>query len=126
MSPLKHFSGVDGEGFLFWCPGCKEPHAIRVSGNPPTWGWNGNEEKPTFTPSVLLRVGHYAGQDLTTCWCAYNAEHPDEPSRYECHRCHSFVTDGRINFLGDSTHELAGQTVDLPPWKGWDGTGDER
>jgi hypothetical protein len=30
--------------------------------------------------------------------------------------CHSFVVDGRIQFLGDCTHHLAGQTVDLPPW----------
>jgi len=30
--------------------------------------------------------------------------------------CHSFVTDGRIQFLGDCTHTLAGQTVDLPDW----------
>jgi hypothetical protein len=30
--------------------------------------------------------------------------------------CHSFVTDGRIQFLEDCTHELAGQTVDLPEW----------
>ena len=28
--------------------------------------------------------------------------------------CHSFVTDGRIQFLADSNHALAGQTVDLP------------
>ena len=30
--------------------------------------------------------------------------------------CHSFVTDGRIQFLTDSTHTLAGQTVPLPAW----------
>jgi hypothetical protein len=30
--------------------------------------------------------------------------------------CHSFVIDGRIQFLSDSTHVLAGQTVDLPKW----------
>jgi hypothetical protein len=30
--------------------------------------------------------------------------------------CHSFVTDGRIQFLDDSTHELAGETADLPEW----------
>ena len=29
-------------------------------------------------------------------------------------RCHSFVRSGRIEFLSDSTHALAGQTVDLP------------
>jgi hypothetical protein len=28
--------------------------------------------------------------------------------------CHSFVTDGRIQFLGDCTHALANQTVELP------------
>jgi hypothetical protein len=28
-----------------------------------------------------------------------------------------FVTDGRIQFLGDCTHALAGQTVDLPDWE---------
>ncbi|MHC8396108.1 hypothetical protein ACYZT8_21075 [Pseudomonas sp. LB3P93] len=30
--------------------------------------------------------------------------------------CHSFVIDGCIQFLGDCTHELASQTVDLPEW----------
>ena len=29
------------------------------------------------------------------------------------HRCHSFVTDGKIRFLNDCTHEMAGETVDL-------------
>ncbi len=31
--------------------------------------------------------------------------------------CHTFVTDGRIQFLGDCTHVMAGQTVDLPVWR---------
>lgn len=30
--------------------------------------------------------------------------------------CHSFVTDGRIEFLGDCTHLLRGSTVDLPDY----------
>jgi hypothetical protein len=30
--------------------------------------------------------------------------------------CHSFVTDGRIQFLTDCTHAFAGRTVDLPEW----------
>jgi hypothetical protein len=34
----------------------------------------------------------------------------------EYKRCHSFVTDGRIQFLGDCTHHPVGQTVPLPPW----------
>jgi hypothetical protein len=35
---------------------------------------------------------------------------------YRCLVCHSFVTEGRIEFLSDSTHELAGQTVPIPEW----------
>jgi hypothetical protein len=34
-------------------------------------------------------------------------------------RCHSFVRDGRIEFLTDSTHELAGQIVGLPELPRW-------
>jgi hypothetical protein len=33
--------------------------------------------------------------------------------------CHSYVTDGKIRFLDDCTHELAGKTVeleDVPDW----------
>lgn len=57
------------------------------------WTFNGNEEHPTFTPSMLVH------------------DNPNIPDRK---RCHSFVTDGRIQFLGDSGHALAGQTVELP------------
>lgn len=30
--------------------------------------------------------------------------------------CHSFITDGEIQFLNDCTHKLAGHTVDLLEW----------
>jgi hypothetical protein len=68
-------------------------HGIPVRGNThPVWGWNGSVDAPTFTPSILI---HYQGGDNPMV-------------------CHSFVTDGRIQFLGDCTHALAGQTVELP------------
>lgn len=57
----------------------------------PNWSWNGDVDKPTIKPSILTRGG--------------NEDHPIV--------CHSFVNDGKIQFLSDSTHELAGQTVDL-------------
>ncbi|WP_241754456.1 hypothetical protein [Cupriavidus basilensis] len=61
-----------------------------------------------------MRAGHHVqGHDGGGCWCAYYAEHPDEERDFECGVCHSFVTDGRIQFLGDCTHALAGQTVPL-------------
>lgn len=30
------------------------------------------------------------------------------------YRCHSFIEGGRIRFLSDCSHALAGQTVELP------------
>lgn len=100
-------------GVKFLCPGCtwsdgtpmgcvlpvswlppgvtqESPH---VTGEP-HWGFNGDFEHPTFTPSV-------------NSW--WGGEH-DIP----LHRCHTFITDGRIQFLGDCTHALANQTVELP------------
>jgi hypothetical protein len=110
---------------VFYCPGCKGGHAIPVEGpnaaefsaNGTVWGWNGSLECPTFTPSILVRTGHYAGGQQSACWCTYNAEHPEAPAPFECTVCHSFVRDGKIQFLGDCTHALAGQTVDLPDWE---------
>lgn len=84
-----------GEKLLFFCPGCKCGHWFQVGdGPPPRWTWNGNGDKPTIQPSILAQ------------W-----NEGDPPVGRQCH---SYVTDGRIQFLSDCTHELAGQTVDLP------------
>lgn len=83
----------------YWlnCPGCRHSHAFTVGPQRGGWGtsrweFNGSMDKPTFTPSLLC-----------------NPDHPDS-------RCHSFVSDGRIQFLSDCWHNLAGQTVDIPDW----------
>lgn len=73
------------------------PHTIQHgAGSGPRWGWNGDVDRPTFTPSILVRYVTGAKARHVTC--------------------HSFVTDGLIQFLGDCTHSLAGQTVELPPF----------
>lgn len=104
--------------FMFFCPGCGERHDMPL--NPaehPRWEWNGSVERPTLTPSLLIRSGHYVpGHEGDDCWCTYNAEHPDAPAPFSCYTCHSYITEGRIQFLADSTHALAGQIVDLPEW----------
>ncbi len=105
--------GSDGR-LIFWCPGCESHHAIRVE-SVGVWTWNGDLVQPTFHPSVLIRSGHFAAENGGQCWCTYNAEHPDEPAPFTCSVCHSFVRDGMIQFLGDCTHALAGQTVPLQP-----------
>lgn len=61
----------------------------------PNWTWNGNVDMPTVKPSVLTKGGTYEGET------------------YIEHVCHSWINDGKVQFLGDCTHELAGQTVDL-------------
>jgi hypothetical protein len=76
-------------GHMIMCPGCGCGHLFDKR-----WTFNGDYEKPTFSPSMLC-----------------NANMPIDPPR--THRCHSFVTDGKIQFLSDCTHELAGQTVEL-------------
>lgn len=105
---------------VFQCPGCGNNHGVTLNGERnvcgASWGWNGSRSRPTFTPSILMRSGHYAEgrANPERCWCTFNAEHPDNPSGFKCEVCHSFVRDGRIEFLTDCTHALAGQTVDLP------------
>lgn len=54
----------------------------------PSWQWNGDMEKPTFNPSLLVRIG-------------------------DDRQCHLFVRDGMIEFLGDCHHELKGKTVEM-------------
>ena len=76
--------------WAFFCPGCRSYHWVRTRGPAPVWTFNEDLERPTVRASILVFA--------------------DDPSQ----RCHSFITDGRIEFLGDCGHELRGQTVDLP------------
>lgn len=105
---------IQGDQLGFWCPGCKEMHVISVgTGARPGWTFDGNYDKPTFSPSVLVTSGHYSpGWTGPECWCTYNKEHPEDIC-FECERCHSFVKGGNIEFLGDCTHALAAKTVPL-------------
>ena len=111
ISPITRQDG-SLHGYEFVCPGCEAfivakklspgiesvrlhaTHVIPTTG-PKAWGFNGDVDRPTFTPSILV----------------YGNKHTDG-SIYSP-RCHSFVRDGRIEFLGDCEHPLAGQTVDL-------------
>lgn len=66
------------------CPGCGMAHLFDNR-----WTFNGDINKPTFSPSMLAR------------WPENNI-------------CHSFVTNGKIRFLGDCTHSLKNKEVELP------------
>jgi len=85
-----------GDRVYFDCPACGTMHAVTIDDKArpqPVWTWNQSLDKPTFTPSILVK--HYIGDQIKLI-------------------CHSFVTDGKIQYLNDCTHELAGQTVELP------------
>lgn len=93
------------------CPGCGDSHLIGE-----TWRFNGDLDRPTFSPSLLVRTGHHANplhKDGDDCWCNYEQRYGEKPP-FACYVCHSFIRDGKIEFLGDCTHPLAGQTADLP------------
>lgn len=102
-------------GLIYWCQGCEEIHSVRTDGSG-AWGFDGNLEAPTFSPSVLVTSGHYldSHQPGQGCWCTYNAAHPDKPAPFKCQRCHTFIRAGMVEFLGDCSHPLAGQTLPLP------------
>jgi hypothetical protein len=87
-------------------------HQVTVDGSR-GWRWNGCGDRPTITPSVLVR-GSQIELDADDRWTGEWVR--DLNGQPLSSVCHSFVTDGRIQFLGDCTHALAGQTVDLPDW----------
>lgn len=102
---------------LFFCPGCASAHAIRVGAGPgPRWEWNGSGDAPTFGPSILVTGSKLTaeGERDLKAWSDAGYVGPAPTVESVPLVCHSFVTDGRIQFLGDCTHALAGQTVDLP------------
>ena len=115
---MKILRETTDNGLMFWCPGCDGAHRIQHgAGSGPRWSWNGDVEKPTFQPSILVTSYEMTPEAELMIEQGIRPEPPG--SRYPGHatRCHSFVTDGRIRFLGDCTHALAGQTVDIPDWE---------
>jgi hypothetical protein len=123
LSPILR-NGADN-ALIWWCPGCDGPHKIHTGeGAGPRWGYNGNAEKPTFTPSVLVtwtepanRHNHEAMQrDLAEAQRRREAGEQNVRVPQANKVCHSFVVDGQMQMLSDCTHALAGQTVPIPPW----------
>lgn len=94
MSQLSKFLRcVEDNGLMYWCQGCEKVHVIyHGQGSGPRWGYNGNPDKPTFTPSVRV-----SWNDAGVPGC-----------------CHTFITDGMVHFLNDCTHQFVGQTLPLP------------
>jgi len=102
--------------YVFKCPGCGDPHYIYTDPANPmpnkeksVWGFNGNTDRPTFSPSILYHIGKYV-PGLTPEQIKYCQE--NEKQGMKGFICHSFVEDGKIRILSDS-HNHPGETLDL-------------
>ena len=101
MSKLTKITDLQGEAYVFRCPGCRMSHIIPVNYTPhyalknrrpkPTWEFNHDMENPTFKPAFMVE------------WVG--AEPPQ--------RCHAIIRDGWIIYLIDSTHALSGSRVKM-------------
>lgn len=80
-------------GFAHYCPGCELRHYISVA-DPLgcNWSFDGDMDQPTFAPSI---------------------KH-SQPWKDSGSTCHYFIQNGMINYCGDSTHALAGQSIAVP------------
>ena len=107
---------TDDKHAEFKCPGCNSLHSITVNCEN-SWEWNGDLEKPTIKPSILVVGTHLTSRGETDYNNWVDAGFPNRNVKiFESveTRCHSFITDGMIQFLSDCSHNLAGQTVPLP------------
>lgn len=86
------------------CPGCNDLHLLDKR-----WTFNEDFANPTFTPSLLITTGKYVTSNYKELIPEEDWEFWEESSI----RCHSFITNGKIQFLSDCTHSLKDQTVDL-------------
>lgn len=91
---------VEGKliGYHFECPPCKRIHVFYTGPN--QWVFNGNFEKPSFTPSLRNFIPAHVDPDT-------GEKVPEKTT------CHLHVTDGEIRYCGDCPHELAGKTIPM-------------
>ena len=75
--------------YMHWCPGCNRMHPL-----PDGWTFNGDVNRPTFTPSFKHTIGQNPDGSFITC-------------RY-------ILTNGVLNFCNDCHHPLSGKPVPLP------------
>lgn len=95
---LKEATSLDGSPrYYFVCPACRAVHQCDSR-----WTLTGGVERPTFDGSVLVHEVKRTPESV--------------PGYKGRPRCHSQVTDGRIAYYLDSTHDRAGETLELPDW----------
>lgn len=90
--------------YFHWCPACEEMHPL-----PDSWNFNGDVNKPTFSPSFKhggLRTVNVKGRWIGEWVRDANGEPVDGT-------CHYIITNGEIHFCSDSWHKRS-DTVPMP------------
>ena len=97
LQPITRFSTGKITGYRVLCPGCKQKHFYMTQefDNHPVWSFNGDMEKPTFTPSLRANWNY----------------------KYKDFCCHFNLTNGIFEFQNDCTHSLSGQNHPMIEYK---------
>jgi len=87
-------------GWIFFCPACGCGHKFCTADahtqDWPVWTLTGMPDAPTVRASVKYEFEQDGRQVL----------------------CHSFITNGNIEYCADCTHDLSGKTVPIPEFPG--------
>lgn len=87
--------------WFHWCPACEQRHALPDRG----WTFNGDEHRPSFSPSFKHTFVHWTGgTDDRGLGLGERQERV----------CHYIVTDGLMQFCVDSWHKRS-DIVAMPP-----------
>ena len=85
MNQINRLFRSSSDGLFHYCQACDRLHIL-----PSSWSFNGDYEKPTFSPSFK----HSWGKNFQKI-------------------CHYTITDGNIYYCGDCTHEFVGTTMQM-------------
>lgn len=85
--------GAENGEYIIFCPACQQMHIVNTIHpleNGSKWDFNGSLDRPTFSPSLMVR------------W-----PDPDNEGIFIA-TCHSVVSDGTISYCADCSHEWRG------------------
>lgn len=96
--------------YMFECPAghthyinTKVPNHLNAQ-----WWFNGDVNNPTFKPSIDEKSGTFTPGYIN------DTRESNEWVKNNSYRCHFIITDGKIHFCGDCSHDLKGKVVNLP------------
>jgi hypothetical protein len=105
MAKVKLFDEKNGT-YKFKCPAghwhyinTKVPNHLNAQ-----WNFNYNVDKPTFTPSINERTGYFVDP---------NTKGDEDWLKNNSYHCHFIITNGKIQFCGDCSHDLKNKTIEM-------------